>query len=288
MKHAQVTLVLTLALIMAACGGSGSKQSKKNQPGGPGGAIVDPSGNWSLVASDGQNAVALAALFNQVGAVVTANSFTAAGNPAPFNCLPFTAALANGNVGDVNQFTGDVTVHYAVDFPNDLTPTQATFSFDSRLNDAGTSFTGSYSGMPACAGIASTGSFSGTAIPSTTAAWTGTITPCTFDPQNASCADSGASGSVSADLVEDDATGNVSGSYSVSDGLAGWQGGTIAVTPADQDILSGFVWQFTLTDASGNKYIANGMLDLNNNFAGVVTAVHGPDAGTHFNLHMSH
>lgn len=287
MKHVQLAVILMLALVLVACGGSGSGSSHNNGgsggPGaGPGVAPIDPSGNWDMVVSDGSNQAHFAALFNQVGAVVTANSFTAAGNVAPFNCVPFSATLANGNVTG-NNFTGNVTVHYAVNFPSDLTPTQSTFSFNTTVAADEKSISGSYASLPACTGVGASGTFTGTAIPSTTASWTGTITPCSYDSQTGVCTDNGAATGMTATLTEDDATGNVSGAYSVSQGLAGWQGGTIAVALADQDILSGFVWQFTLTDASNTKYVAHGLLDLNGGFSGVVAG-----GGNHFNLHMAH
>src|ERR1700694_384822 len=95
-----------IALLATACGGGSS-----STPTPTGGAKpIDPSGNWTMTATDGGGkTIAFAALFAQIGADVSANSFTAAGNPAPFSCTPFTAALSNGLVQNVSTFTGTVT-----------------------------------------------------------------------------------------------------------------------------------------------------------------------------------
>jgi hypothetical protein len=73
---------------------------------------------------------------------------------------------------------------------------------------------------------------------------------------------------MTAALSQDDATGNVTGSYTLN-GIAGLSAGTVAVLPADQDILSGLVWQFTMTDNGGSATIVNGALDMKNGFSGV-------------------
>jgi len=74
----------------------------------------------------------------------------------------------------------------------------------------------------------------------------------------------------------------VIGAYQVT-GLAAFSSGTIAVSAADQDILSGLVWQFTMTDNGGGKAIVNGSLDLHGAFNG--NAFIGQSA---FRLAMSH
>jgi hypothetical protein len=67
-------------MLLAGCGGGGTTQTTK---GGSSQAVVDPSGNWTMTATDAQGQhVAFAALFNQVGSTVTANSFTASNDPS--------------------------------------------------------------------------------------------------------------------------------------------------------------------------------------------------------------
>src|SRR5882724_5072425 len=100
----RILLCFSALSFFAICGcGSGS-----SNPGNTGGgAPIDPSGNWTMTATDGGNhSVKFAALFSQTGAVVISNSFSAAGNPAPFACVPFSANLSNGLVQNVSNFTG--------------------------------------------------------------------------------------------------------------------------------------------------------------------------------------
>jgi hypothetical protein len=247
------------AIVMAGCGGGGTTQTTK---GGSSQAVVDPSGNWTMTATDTQGQhVAFAALFNQLGSTVTANSFTAAGNPAPFACTPFTASLANGTVQNVDQFSGAVTLSN-----RDTGAPFGTFSFTGTLNQAGTAVSGTFSGMPACTGIGASGTFSGAEVPSTSGTWSGTIQPCTWDGQTGTCAPFGTSSSFAAVLNQNDATGNVTGTYQVTN-LAGISSGSVAVNQPT-DILSGLLWQFTMSDANASKFVASGALSLDRKFAG--------------------
>lgn len=267
-----VFIALTGIALAAGCGGGGGSPAASTPPPKP--AAIDPSGNWSMSASDsGGVAASFASLFAQVGSIVTSNSFTASGNPAPFACVPFSATLANGQVLNVNNFTGDVNI---TGF--------ATFSFNATLAADGKSFTGTYASMPPCAGLLTSGTFTGSEIPTTTGSWTGTLQPCTLNQQTGVCTSTGApSGTLTAALVQDDLTGNVTGTYQVA-ALAAFSTGAIGVAASDQDILSGKTWQFTMTDASGAKFIANGLLDLTGKFSGIVTGA----GSTTYLLAMTH
>lgn len=241
----RIILASGLLLGLAACGGGAAPGATKSSA-----SVVDPSGNWALVASDStNNSIKLAALFNQVGQLVTANSITAAGNPNPFNCVPFSATFTNGFVQNVNQFSGTITAQFGA------------LNFSGTLNADGTAFTGTYSGLNVnnCAGIATGGTFTASEVPSTSGSWTGTIQPCSYDSSNGTCTNNGVSSTMSATLVQNDATGGVTGTYAVTN-LAGFTTGSVSVDSADQDILSGTIWQFTLRDANTSKSIVNGTL----------------------------
>jgi hypothetical protein len=250
---------IAAVLLLAACGGGGTTQTTK---GGSSQAVVDPSGNWTMTATDAQGQhVAFAALFNQVGSTVTANSFTASNDPAPFSCVPLTASIANGTVQNVDQFSGAVTLSN-----RDTGAPFGTFSFTGMLNPAGTAFSGTFSGMPSCTGIGASGTFTGAEVPSTSGTWSGTIQPCSYDQQTGVCTLAGTSSSFAAVLSQNDATGNVTGTYQVTS-LAGISSGTVAVAPPF-DILSGLLWQFTLSDGNGDKFVAFGALSLDRKFSG--------------------
>jgi len=240
-----------------------------------------------MTATDaGGKSVNFAALFAQVGADVSANSFTAAGNPAPFSCVPFTATLSNGLVQNVSNFTGTVTMgsNFGV------------FTFNTTLAADGKSFTGTYSNMPSCTGLLLSGTFTGAEVPTTSGSWTGTIQSCNYNPSaGGPCTVFGQAVAFTATLSQNDVTGNVTGSYQSSGAVLGISSGTIAVNPADQDILSGTVWQFTATDTNG-KYIVSGGaspsipagLDLHGGYTGLVVGPNSTNTGVYGWLSISH
>src|SRR5579859_501157 len=131
-----VTITLSLAaLLLAGCGGSMSTP--------PGKPPIDPSGNWVMKFSDtGGNSVLLSALFSQTGSVVTALNVLAAGNPAPFSCVPFSATFANGSVLNVDQFSGDINTPFG------------NIHFASTLNVQGSHASGTYTLTGSCWGVA--------------------------------------------------------------------------------------------------------------------------------------
>jgi hypothetical protein len=257
LRFANLLASLITAITLIACGGGSSSTTT---PIGGGAKPIDPSGNWTMTATDsGAKTVQFAALFSQSGSIVTANSFTAAGNPAPFSCVPFTATLANGQVVDVDNFTGDVV------FGNNF----GTFSFNTTLKPDGKSSTGTFTNMPPCTGLLASGSYDAAEVPTTTGSWTGTLQPCDIDFATGICApNANPAGAMTATLSQDDATGNVTGQFTIT-GVAGLSAGTVAVLASDQDLLSGTVWQFTMSDASGLAIIVNGTLDMKNGFSGV-------------------
>jgi hypothetical protein len=253
MKHIYLAVLCASMLMFPACGGGGSKMNG----GGTNSKVIDPSGNWTMTAQDQQGRkVLFAALFNQVGSIVTANSFTATGNPSPFNCVPFQATLSNGLVQNVSNFTGVVNLTFDVNFPTDTNKTTGVFSFDTTLNQAGTSFSGTYSGMPACAAVAASGTITGDEVPPVDGNWTGTIQACAHDGQTGACPVSGATSAISFTLAQNDATGNVTGTYQVAN-LPGMSNGVVAVVPPS-DLLSGLNLQATMTDLNGAKFILAG------------------------------
>jgi hypothetical protein len=267
-----ISLILCtlLTAFITACGGGSNSMA-----GGASSKVIDPSGNWTMTAQDQQGRkVQFAALFNQVGPVVTANSFTAAGNPSPFSCVPFGASLANGLVANVSNFTGSVTLSNASNQSS-----FGTFAFNTTLNDAGTSFSGTYAGLPGCTGIGATGTFTGAEVPSVTGNWTGTIQQCGSD-----CSSTvGSPTAISFSLTQNDSTGNVTGTYQTA--LAPFTNGSVAINPPT-DILSGLVMQFSMTDANGQKAIVNGTLGMDRTFKAQVLTF-GQNGGR-FSLSISH
>lgn len=263
-------LFLAASLLMVACGG-GRVNPVAPTPGAP----IDPSGNWTMTAKDaGGKSVQYAALFSQTGSVVTSNSFTAAGNPPPFACVPFSASLSNGQVLNVSNFTGDVIIG------NNF----GTFNFNATLAADGKSFAGTYSNMPTCSGLLISGTYTGAEVPTTSGSWTGTIQPCAYSQQTADCPLFGTAGQITATLSQNDATGNVTGSYQIT-GLADFSSGTVSVVPPS-DILSGTVWQFTMQDANGTTFVTYGALDLQGGFIGHTFA--RTAAGQAYLLTMKH
>jgi hypothetical protein len=241
-----------------------------------------------MTATDGGNhSVQFAALYNQVGADVTANSFTSLFG-STFTCTPFTAALSNGLVQNVSNFTGTVT--FGGGF--------GAFTFTATLAADGKSFTGTYSNMPSCTGLLLSGTFTGAEVPSASGSWTGTIQGCSYDQTTGVCTLFGATSPFTAALTQDDATGSVTGSYQVS-GAVGFSSGTVHVRQGI-DVLSGLFWEFEINDASGSAAIVCGGctsgadgaglsgLDLNGHFAGLLSVEPINQTSAHYWLVASH
>jgi hypothetical protein len=273
MKSTMLLFALLLVVAASGCGGGTS-----NTPGG-GKPPIDPSGNWAMKFSDSSNnSFILSALFSQTGSVVTAVNILAAGNPPPFACNgTFSAALANGQVLNVDQFSGDVNTPFG------------NIHFTSTLNLAGTHSTGTYTLTGNCWGVAPTGTFTADEVPSVAGAWNGTVT-CTSN-----CPAGSTTGTISATLNQNDQTGVVAGTYAIS-GLPNISSGNVSTGTAD--VLSGTLWQASMADNNGNTYLifggpANGTtpgLGLDRTFNGRLNEV--KDAGAAppatYTVSMSH
>jgi hypothetical protein len=223
-------LVLT-ALAITACGGSTT-----TTPGGK--PPIDPSGNWAMKFSDASgNSFILSALFSQTGSVVTALNLLGVGNPAPFACVPFSATFANGQVLNVDQFSGNVNTAFG------------NIAFTSTLNTAGSHAAGTYTLTGNCWGVAPSGTFTADEIPSVSGSWTGTIN-CTLN-----CPAGATTGTITSTLSQNDATGVVGGIYAVS-GLPNISNGNIST--GQSDVLSGSSWQGSAADVIGNSYVIAG------------------------------
>jgi hypothetical protein len=227
LKRVALLLPVCMAVLyVIACGGS--QQNTKQSP------PIDPSGNWSLTLTDSTNrTLFMSALFSQTGSVVSASSILAAENPSRFSCVPFTASLANGQVLNVNQFSGDIITPFG------------NVHFDSTLNPDGTHSQGTYTLTGNCWNVASTGTFSAEEIPSVAGNWTGAVN-CIEN-----CPTGPITGVISMTLTQNDVTGVVAGSYTII-GLSNISSGSVAT--GQFDVLSGSNWQDTLTDAIGNKF----------------------------------
>jgi hypothetical protein len=178
------------------------------------------------------------------------------------------ANLENGLVQNGSNFTGQVVITHST--PTSLTPPDSefgTFSFDTALASDGFSFHGTYSGMPTCTHIGSTGSFSGVQVPSVTGTWSGTLQACTYNQITGVCFIFGSSTPISALLTQDDASGNVTGSYQTQTADLGT--GTLAFMPPF-DILSGIFLQSTLTSSEGVKHVMSVQLEMDRSARGLV------------------
>ena len=227
--------VLFSVLFLSGCGGgqSVSRPPPKNQPPD---FVVDPTGNWAMVAKDetgGQ--VNFSAVFAQSGNIVTApfnfhEPDVSSGtfnfvlfNPVPlapplFQCFSnptdtINMVFGNGLVENGNNLTASVSIS---DFQSGAT--FGVFTFNVILAPDGLSFAGTYASMPPCAGIASSGQFTGERVPSVSGTWTGMLTECSFDQVMGDCpAVNGADiGTISMLLVESDEGAIVSGDYTIS------------------------------------------------------------------------
>jgi hypothetical protein len=265
-----ILLVVIFGLI--GCGGGSSTTPSGGKP------PIDPSGNWAMKFSDTSgNSFILSALFSQTGSVVTALNVLAAGNPSPFACVPFSATFANGQVLNVDQFSGDVNT------------ASGNIHFTSTLNTAGTHAAGTYTLTGNCWGTAPSGTFTGDEVPSVAGTWNGTIT-CTSN-----CPAGATTGTITASLNQNDQTGVVAGSYTVT-GLPNIGNGNISTGP--NDVLSGFSWQGSVADSIGNTYaIAGGPLNgtpglgLDRSFNGLLIELHDNNPAVtvaRYSITMSH
>jgi len=264
--------VLLFALLLTGCEGT---------PGGhpvlstSSSASQIRAGNWNITANDSQgNSLVFGAILVQTGQSVTANNFIAQTNRLLSSCLTSNATLSNALLTNPNQLNGAITAEFG------------TMQFVSTLSSDGSSFTGTYSGLgaPNCVGLSASGTISGQAVPSVTGQWTGTIQPCSLNAQTGSCSPFGLSSPFVAALSENDSTVTVTGTYVITS-LNGLSSGSVTTVQSDQDKLSGFTLQFTMSDISGSTLIASGTLGSDRTFTAVVKNVNG---NADYLLKMSH
>jgi hypothetical protein len=240
-KSGTICLIsIAIALLAVGCGGTNASNPTTQ------GKLVDPSGNWKQSFTDSNgNIFILSALYNQVGPVVSGVNFLETGNRAPgFQCVvQRDISISNGLVANVNQFSGDLAGNFG------------TIHFTSTLNDAGTHAAGTYTLTPGangnCLGIALTGTYTGDEVPSMTGNWTGTVT-CT-----ANCPTGFTSGTIAASLTQDDATGAVTGNYSIG-GVPGMSSGNLVADPLNPNFISGSSMQQKLLDNNGSIFFLSG------------------------------
>jgi hypothetical protein len=269
------TLILALVflLVIAGCGGGSSTTTAGGK------TPIDPSGNWAMKFSDTSgNSFLLSALFSQTGSIVSGINISPAGNPAPFSCVPFSATFANGEVLNVDQFSGDIN-----------TQSFGNIHFSSTLNAAGTHSSGTYTLTGNCWTVSPTGTFSADEVPSVAGTWTGTVT-CTSN-----CPAGSTTGTITATLTQNDQTGVVAGTYAIS-GLPGISSGNVST--GKFDVLSGLVLQVSFADNNGNTYVMAGGpgflgpgLGLDRTFAGILNGGNivppAPDVAR-YSITMSH
>ena|SRR5579864_8818068 len=274
MKSSIIIALLFLSLVVAGCGGGSSSTNPQGKP------PIDPSGNWAVKFSDtSNNSFVMSALFSQTGSVVTALNVLAVGNPAPFSCVPFSATFANGEVLNVDQFSGDIN-----------TPSFGNIHFASTLNAAGTHATGTYTLSGTCWAVSSSGTFTADEVPSVAGSWSGTINCISSCPAGATA------GTITASLTQNDQTGIVAGTYAVA-GLPNISNGAVS-TRQGTDILSGQFIQVAFTDNNGNLYVLAGGpsgfgagLGLDRSFNGQLFELHDTNpavSAATYSVSMSH
>lgn len=285
-KYTAVLITVLIMTILAAigCGGGTGTTGNPNKPQG----LVDPSGNWRMAFVDSNNQMfLLSSLFNQTGADVSGINFSEVGNgpgsqpPTPFACqAQRDVSMANGLVANVNQFSGDISGNFG------------SLHFTSTLNDAGTHTSGSYALTPGangnCLGIALTGTFTGDEVPSVSGSWTGAIT-CSLN-----CPTGFTSGTITMSLSQDDATGAVTGSYTIT-GVSGFSSGQLVNDPLGNNFISGSNIQEKALDNNGTSLFFTGGpfngfgtsgLGLDRSFHGVIAPQSSVDAV--YLVNMSH
>jgi hypothetical protein len=265
-KFFNAILFILIMPVLALTVGCGSGDGKTTVTVG-GQSLVDPSGNWKMSFTDtnANDLFILSGLYSQSGPVVTGISFSEVGNQAPgFQCAAQPdISMTNGLVQNTNQFSGDLHGNFG------------TIHFAATLNDPGTHASGTYTVTPPasgnCLGIALSGTFTGDEVPSmTSSAWTGTVT-CTNN-----CPVGSSSGSIAMSLTQNDATGAVTGSYTIT-GLPAFSTGNIV--PDVNNLLSGASIQQKFLDNNGSiNFLVGGPLNS------LGTAGVGLDRSFHGNL----
>lgn len=299
MKKTILCVLIMALLIAVGCGGNSSTRTVSTGPTpsptpvasptpSPSPTPIDPSGNWKMSFTDSNNATfILSALFSQTGDVVSGINVSEVGNGQPgFTCVAQKdISVTGGLVQNVNNFVANFNGNFG------------TISINTTLNDAGTHAAGTYSitGPNAtCFGAAVTGTIVADEVPSMTGTWTGTISCLRNCPIETPA---GTAGTITMALNQDDATGAVTGTYTITGMLPVLSAGMIV--PDINNFLSGSSIQQQLQDNSGDiTVIVGGPLNsfgtpgvsLDRTFGGNIVALRGPNVTqtTIYAVSMSH
>ncbi len=291
MRKAIVVLFMGLSLLLAGCNGG---MAPAPSPGGSA-KPIDPSGNWMLTLTDqAGKTFNIAIIFHQSGSTVTATeqgfgafNITLPNDSSVVNCgNALVLTFQNGLVQNVNQFSGTIVI--ANNTAANVQQPVGSISFTSTLNDAGTSMSGTYSGVPACIGLGATGNISGNEVPSVTGTWSGTLTPCSIVVSQC-VPNGGQQGTLSMTLTQYDDTGEASGTFTASSiqqlvsgtastGLS--LGGQASGSPfqVGPGVLSGTTMNVVLQDTSGQLAMINGTLSTTtpNTYTGILKLYNAP------------
>jgi hypothetical protein len=280
----RLCLSLLSILMLVGCGGGtgGSSPTPKSE-------LVDPSGNWVMVATDeGGDQFAVAGVLDLStpnaggtgGTVIANNVMPIIGllpqalinsMPASYSCgsdlyfSPGSLKFSNGSVQNSNNLAGEIS------FPSGL----GGFTFNATLAPSASafpynipeSFTGTYSNMPGCVGIGMSGTLTGSQLTPMSGSWVGTAQPCNPEapslegPVCSLIAGTTAWG-LTFSLTQSNATGIISGTYKPLSLGEDFGGGTINSSGAlgQYDYLSGLRVQFYITDSNGFSGLVSGAL----------------------------
>jgi hypothetical protein len=279
--------VLVSILILAGCGGGTGGTGGGNPP--PTQQLVDPSGNWVLLASDaGGNQFALAGVLNLTPSVDDSGGTVIANNLEPielppgkvdgsipplYSCgveyysSPGSLLLSSGLVQNDDNLTGEIS------FPGKL----GGFTLNATLAANAQSFTGTYANMPGCVGIAASGTLTGTQLTSVTGAWSGSLQPCNSQGKECTPFQGTTAEPIDFTLRQNNATGTVSGTYLAGSLYKDIDEGTInggALGQPPNNYLTGYAMQFHFTDNNTGlpgSAVGNLLQSSDRSFSGIIT-----------------
>lgn len=277
--HKIITTIFVLILILLVASGCGTSRTQTSLG-------ADPTGNWTMAAKDAHGGTF------QISGVLQTRDTSADVMPTPnlamlntlgsaqqanATCLPYRVSLGNGNL-DGNAFTGVFTVIAKNGDAVDL-HVNAMMASDGMSLSSGTYSLGTPPSV--CFTPTQTGAFTGTQMPNASGKWSGTIQPCNWDSQSATCTVTGQPANVTANMNQDNLQASITAVYSVS-GSSTFTTGT--VNQLSTDLLSGQTWRATWLDNNGARFTMNSQISLSGSLSGILSDA----SSNYYLLKLSH